>query len=187
MHWLILIILIGLVVLSILATLWRMNRGPSINRSKQQPRPRQPQKKRPDKVRENRARVEYADAQEDYEEEYEELSEATVEFRVRRWKIIIKEQRSNKLYDYVFVDSLGFGRVKDDSFERFHVVNDPKVSKVHCAIISQKDELYLVDKNSRNHTFFNGKQLLRPTIIQKDDIFTIGTTAMEVIKILREN
>lgn len=106
----------------------------------------------------------------------------------RRWKIILENPDTGECFDYIFYDSLGIGRTtKAVAFEQFlSVPYDRKVSKVHCAIVRNKDSLYLKDEGSRNYTFLNGKKVQKPIMIQKEDVISIGETDFEVIKILRE-
>ena len=66
------------------------------------------------------------------------------------------------------------------------VREDPRVSKVHCAIVIRRDALYLKDMGSRNGTYLNGIRIQEPAVIQKDDIIGMGGTQIEVKKVLRE-
>ena len=106
----------------------------------------------------------------------------------RRWKIILENPDTGDRYSYVFYDSIGIGRTtKDVAFEEFlSLPEDRKISKVHCAIVRSKDKLYLRDEGSKNYTFLNGKKVLKPIVIQKEDLISLGETDLEVVKILRE-
>lgn len=106
----------------------------------------------------------------------------------RRWKIILENTDSGERHTYIFFDGLGIGRTtKEAAFEEFFPIPyDKKISKVHCAIVRNRDKLYLRDEGSKNHTYLNGKKVQKPVFIQKEDIISIGQTDLEVIKILRE-
>ena len=67
------------------------------------------------------------------------------------------------------------------------VMEDGRVSKLHCVIIRRGDRLYLRDEGSRNGTYLNGERLDGPAVIQRDDIIGIGETRFEVQSILRES
>ena len=72
-------------------------------------------------------------------------------------------------------------------FERFlSVQDDPRVSKLHCAVIRKEDKLYLKDMGSRNGTYLNGRRIQQPVVIQRDDVIGVGETKIEVKKVLRE-
>jgi len=112
---------------------------------------------------------------------------AKEETKKLRWKIILTDPDTLEDYEYIFYDSIGIGRTKNlTDYEEFLMVNDSRVSKVHCAIVSRNDKLFLRDEGSRNHTFLNGKKLQRPAVIQKDDVIIIGGTRLEIVKIFRE-
>ena len=66
------------------------------------------------------------------------------------------------------------------------ITDDPRISKLHCAIIHEGDRLYLKDMDSRNGTYLNGQSLDEPVAIQKEDVIGLGKTKIEVKKILRE-
>lgn len=106
----------------------------------------------------------------------------------RRWKIILENQDTEEIYDFIFYDSLGIGRTtKEVAFEEFlSIPYDRKISKVHCSVVRGQDNLYLKDEGSKNHTYLNGKRVQKPIMIQKDDVISIGETDLKVIKILRE-
>ncbi len=131
---------------------------------------------------------EYDDSEEDYdvEDEYEE--EPPKKTSGRRWKIILENLETWEKFDLVFCDNVGIGREKGrDQFEKYMPVReDPRVSKVHCAIVIRRDALYLKDMGSRNGTYLNGIRIQEPVVIQKDDIIGVGGTQIEVKKVLRE-
>lgn len=106
----------------------------------------------------------------------------------RQWKLILENLDTWQKYEYIFYDNIGIGRSRNSSeFEKFLTVqDDPRVSKVHCAIIRKEDKLYVKDVGSRNGTFLNGKRIHQPVMIQKDDVLGVGETQIEIKKVLRE-
>lgn len=106
----------------------------------------------------------------------------------RQWKIILENLDTWEKYTFIFYDNIGIGRGKSNQeFEKYlSVPDDPRVSKLHCAIIRKGDKLYLKDMGSRNGTYLNGKQIPQPIVVQKEDVIGIGETKIEVVKVLRE-
>lgn len=107
----------------------------------------------------------------------------------RQWKIIMEDIDSWDKYSFTFYDTVGIGRGKDGSgYERYlPIMDDRRVSKLHCAIVHRGDKLYLKDEGSRNGTYLNGSRISSPVIIQRDDIIGVGETRLEIQRILRES
>ena len=58
-------------------------------------------------------------------------------------------------------------------------IDDPLVSKEHCAIIFDKDnKFYIEDLGSKNFTYLNGKPLKKRTHVIYGDRIIIGDTIM---------
>ena len=106
----------------------------------------------------------------------------------KQWKIILENQETWEKYTFIFYDNIGIGRGnKTPEFEKYiTITDDPRISKLHCAIIHEGDRLYLKDMDSRNGTYLNGQSLDEPVAIQKEDVIGLGKTKIEVKKILRE-
>lgn len=106
----------------------------------------------------------------------------------RQWKVILENLDTWEKFEFTFYENVGIGRSRSDGeFEKFLTVKeDPRVSKVHCAIVRKEDQLYLKDAGSRNGTYLNGQRLYQPAEIQRDDVIGIGETKIEVKKVLRE-
>lgn len=106
----------------------------------------------------------------------------------KQWKIILENLDTWEKYTFVFYDNIGIGRgKKTPEFEKYITVqDDPRVSKLHCAIVRNEDKLYLKDMGARNGTYLNGRQVQRPVVLQKEDVIGVGETKIEVKKILRE-
>lgn len=106
----------------------------------------------------------------------------------KQWKVILENLDTWEKFTFIFYDNIGLGRSKgNQEFEKYlSVQDDPRISKLHCAIIRKDDMLYLKDMDSRNGTYLNGKRIRQPIVIQKDDIIGLGGTKIEIKKVLRE-
>lgn len=106
----------------------------------------------------------------------------------KQWKVILENLDTWEKFTFIFYDNIGIGRGRNNQeFEKYlSVPDDPRASKLHCAIIRKDDKLYLKDMGSRNGTYLNGKRVQQPIIIQRDDIISLGETKIEVKKVLRE-
>ena len=106
----------------------------------------------------------------------------------RRWKVILVDVATHEEYEFIFSDMIGIGRVfAKEGYEDYLVINDPKVSKRHCSIFAEGDNLYIQDEGSSNHTFVNNLPVNRPMRIQKEDMISIGNTDLEIYKVFRES
>ena len=106
----------------------------------------------------------------------------------RRWKVILVDVTTHEEHEFIFSDVIGVGRAfVKEGYEDYLVINDPKVSKRHCSIFTDGDNLYIQDEGSSNYTFVNNDKVNRPTMIQKEDIIGIGNTELEVFKVFRES
>lgn len=107
----------------------------------------------------------------------------------RQWKIMLEDIDSWDKYSFTFYETVGIGRGRDGSmYEKYlPVIDDGRISKIHCVIIHKGDKLYLKDEGSRNGTYLNGERIDRPVVIQRDDIIGIGETRLEIQRILRES
>lgn len=106
----------------------------------------------------------------------------------KQWKVILENLDTWEKFTFIFYDNIGIGRSKgNQEFEKYlSVQDDPRISKLHCAIIRKDDMLYLKDMGSRNGTYLNGKRIRQPIVIQKDDVIGLGGTKIEIKKVLRE-
>lgn len=104
------------------------------------------------------------------------------------WKLILENLSTWQKSTFVFYENIGIGRGHSvPQFEKFlSVGDDPRVSKLHCAIIQKDDKLYLKDMGSRNGTYLNGKRITQPVLLQRDDIIGMGETEIEVQSMMRE-
>lgn len=106
----------------------------------------------------------------------------------KQWKLILENLDTWERKSIIFYDNIGIGRKRESNeFEKYYVISDdPRTSKLHCAIISNAGKLYLKDMGSRNGTYLNGKKITKPIVLQKEDIIGIGETQIEIKKVLRE-
>lgn len=131
---------------------------------------------------------EYDDDEEDEyddEEEDEYIPPTPVK---KQWKLILENLDTWEKKSIIFYDNIGIGRKREsDRFEKYYIIqDDPRASKLHCAIISRDGKLYLKDMGSRNGTYLNGEKLERPVILQKEDIIGVGETQIEIKKVMKE-
>lgn len=130
---------------------------------------------------------EYGDNEEEYDDEEEEEYIPPKPVR-KQWKLILENLDTWEKRSIIFYDNIGIGRKREsDQFEKYYLIKeDPRASKLHCAIISRDGKLYLKDMGSRNGTYLNGEKLERPTILQKEDIIGVGETQIEIKKVMKE-
>ena len=124
---------------------------------------------------------------ENEEDEEDEEEEERVPAK-KQWKIVVENLDTWEKFSFIFYDNIGIGRKRENpEFEKYLIISDdPRVSKLHCAIISNAGKLYLKDMESRNGTYLNGKRLAKPIVLQKDDVIGIGETKLEIKKVMRE-
>lgn len=137
---------------------------------------------------------EYGDNEEEYDDEEDEYDDEEEEEYIppkpvrKQWKLILEDLDTWEKRSIIFYDNIGIGRKREsDQFEKYYLIKeDPRASKLHCAIISRDGKLYLKDMGSRNGTYLNGEKLERPTILQKEDIIGVGETQIEIKKVMKE-
>lgn len=108
--------------------------------------------------------------------------------RKKLWKLSLENLTTWQKSTFVFYENLGIGRGRSvPQFEKFlSIGDDPRVSKLHCAIIQKEDKLYLKDMGSRNGTYLNGKRVTQPVLLQRDDVIGMGETEIEIQSMMRE-
>jgi pSer/pThr/pTyr-binding forkhead associated (FHA) protein len=62
------------------------------------------------------------------------------------------------------------GRNQDNDI----VVNSNRVSRYHAEIVREDDDLKLIDKDSRNGVWLNGKKINESAVIRPGDLIRIG-------------
>lgn len=104
------------------------------------------------------------------------------------WKVVLENLGNWQKSTFVFYENIGIGRGNNfPQFEKFMTIgDDPRVSKMHCAIIEKDKKLYLKDMGSKNGTYLNGKRITQPVLLQRDDIIGVGETEIEVQSMMRE-
>ena len=104
------------------------------------------------------------------------------------WKLALENLTTWQKFTFIFYENLGIGRGHSvPQLEKFlSMGDDPRVSKLHCAIIQKEGKLYLKDMGSRNGTYLNGKRVTQPVLLQRDDIIGMGETEIEIQSMMRE-
>lgn len=104
------------------------------------------------------------------------------------WKLVLENLGNWQKSTFVFYENIGIGRGQGyPQFEKFMTIGaDPRISKLHCAIIQKDRKLYLKDMGSRNGTYLNGKRISQPVLLQREDIISVGETEIEVQSMMRE-
>lgn len=104
------------------------------------------------------------------------------------WKLVLENLGNWQKSTFVFYENIGIGRGQSyPQFEKFMTISaDPRISKLHCAIIQKDMKLYLKDMGSRNGTYLNGKRISQPVLLQREDIISVGETEIEVQSMMRE-
>lgn len=104
------------------------------------------------------------------------------------WKLGLENLSTWQKSTFVFYENIGIGRGHSvPQLEKFYSIgDDPRVSKLHCAIIQKDNKLYLKDMGSRNGTYLNGKRITQPVLIQRDDVIGMGETEIEIQSMMRE-
>lgn len=78
---------------------------------------------------------------------------------------------------FEFIDfPVSIGRMSSNNL---NLPNDNYVSRAHCSIISDGNNVLIIDLKSTNGTFINNQCIVSPVIIKNDDIVTIGNTHIQ--------
>ncbi len=104
------------------------------------------------------------------------------------WKLVMENLTTWQKSTFIFYENIGIGRGHSiPQFEKFlSIGDDPRVSKLHCAIIQKDDKLYLKDMGSKNGTYLNDKRITQPVLLQRDDVIRMGETEIEIQSMMRE-
>lgn len=104
------------------------------------------------------------------------------------WKLVLENLATWQKSTFVFYENVGIGRGHSvPQLEKFlSIGDDPRVSKLHCAIIQKDNKLYLKDMGSKNGTYLNDKRITQPVLIQRDDVIRMGETEIEILSMMRE-
>lgn len=76
-------------------------------------------------------------------------------------------------------DELIIGRISGEN--AYALPDDLMVSKRHCRLLVSSGDLYLDDLGSANHTYLNGKIIIKPTRIQSGDTIRVGKTELGIV------
>jgi len=73
-------------------------------------------------------------------------------------------------------DKLGLGRETDNDL----ILTDQKVSRYHAIIQRTGITYQIIDQNSGNGTYVNGKRISEPTFLKHEDLVLIGDTKLKI-------
>jgi hypothetical protein len=129
-----------------------------------------------------RAQKNFLDADDDEEtsigrgrhEDVTELEEPTGGSQAVFWAI--EGRRRGKIYP--ISKGTKIGREEGDL-----ILDDPKVSSLHCKITVEDDDFLLWDFGSSNGTYVNGKKIREATVLKENDLVKIGESVF-VVKLL---
>jgi len=138
----------------------------------------------PTEIPARRARREFLDYDEEEEtqlgharahhEDVTELEEVTTGTLAVLW--VIEGRRRGQIYK---IDKgTKIGREEGDL-----ILDDPKVSSLHCKITMEDDDFLLWDFGSANGTYVNSKRIREATTLRENDLVKIGDSVF-VVKLL---
>ena len=69
----------------------------------------------------------------------------------------------------------------EGSFVDFYIADNPAIGGCHADIMKKNEEWYLTDRNSANHTYLNGKQILpmQATRLENNDVIRLADEDFE--------
>ncbi|EEF59457.1 FHA domain-containing protein [Pedosphaera parvula] len=83
--------------------------------------------------------------------------------------VVLSEGLTGQSFD-LKVDKTTIGRVEDNAFQ----IAQPSVSSHHCEILLKGNEVVVVDLNSTNGTFINGKQIAGEAVLKPGQTLRLG-------------
>jgi pSer/pThr/pTyr-binding forkhead associated (FHA) protein len=83
--------------------------------------------------------------------------------------VVLSEGLTGQSYE-LKVDKTTVGRVEDNAFQ----IAQPSVSSHHCEILLRGQDVVVVDLNSTNGTFINGKQITGEGILKPGQTLRLG-------------
>ncbi len=60
------------------------------------------------------------------------------------------------------------------------IFDDTTISGIHCEILVEEDQVFVLDKDSTNGTYVNRKKIIEKTELHKGDILTLGKMEFKV-------
>ena len=84
--------------------------------------------------------------------------------------------------NFSFSNKMKIGRTEETNLKAPKLVleNDKLVSKEHCLIYLQGNQVWISDMHSHNHTYLNGNQLTAPAQLNDGDVLTVGYTKLRI-------
>lgn len=96
----------------------------------------------------------------------------------KRKTILLTDLNSKAVYKFYISNRMALGRNKD--VDVVQIENDNTISRKHCELFIFKDQIYIRDLNSSNHTYLNGNVILHSTVCKSEDIIKIGHTKLKI-------
>ena len=92
--------------------------------------------------------------------------------------IRLKNLKTSRSYSLIVCPELIIGRMEIDGV--FTIKGDPAISKKHCRLYTDGNNLWIEDLNSANHTFLNGQQVDSPVPVKSGDEIKVGNSLLMV-------
>lgn len=93
------------------------------------------------------------------------------------WQIIVHGKQGRQVYTLCQGSCWLIGRAVHNTI----TINDVYMSRHHASLQLVGGELLVIDLNSRNGTFLNGRRIIAPTVIRNGNHLRLGNTEMEAI------
>lgn len=102
--------------------------------------------------------------------------------RHRMWEAYFEIPETGKRIKVVFPEKMAIGRKKEDMQEYPNLVipEDKLISGKHCILSGKHGILTIQDAGSLNHTYLNGKKVIKPMQVPNGSLINIGKTNIVV-------
>lgn len=94
--------------------------------------------------------------------------------------ISLINRQSGVVYQSVINNELYIGRQCAQYTGSFLQINESDISKIHCRVYGYAGNLYIEDLNSSNHTYLNGRRIVKPELLRNNDVVNLGKTAYQI-------
>jgi hypothetical protein len=151
------------------------------------PSPDMDEEESPTEIPSQRARRGFLDVDEEEEtqigrnkhEDMTELEEPAGGSLALLW--VIEGHRRGHIYK--IAKGTKIGREEGDVLRGDIILDDPKVSSLHCKITMEDDDFLIWDFGSANGTYVNERRIREATVLKENDLVKIGSTKF-VVKLL---
>ncbi|MFN3927184.1 MAG: FHA domain-containing protein [Pseudanabaenaceae cyanobacterium] len=95
------------------------------------------------------------------------------------WQIVVHGKSGRQVYtlSHSFNHCWTIGRSAQNTI----TIHDVYLSRYHAVILLVGNDLLLIDLNSRNGSFVNGRRIISPTVLKNGDHLRLGSTEMELV------